>query len=121
MVLILIVAAVISGILGETTEVIVIMIIVVLNAALGFTQEYRAEKSMAALKKMAVPKVRVKRDGRVREIRAQELVPGDIILLEAGNTVPADARVIESINLRALEAILTGESEPVEKVTGAIP
>ena len=70
---------------------------------------------------MAVPKVRVKRDGRVREIRAQELVPGDIILLEAGNTVPADARVIESINLRALESILTGESEPVEKVTGAIP
>jgi len=121
MVLILIVAAVISAILGETTEVIVIMIIVVLNAALGFTQEYRAEKSMAALKKMAVPKVRVKRDGRVREIRAEDLVPGDILLLEVGNTVPADARVIESINLRALEAILTGESEPVEKITGAVP
>ena len=121
MVLILIVAAVISGILGERIDVIVIMIIVVLNAALGFTQEYRAEKSIAALKKMAVPKVRVKRDGRVREIPAQELVPGDIILLESGNTVPADARVIESVNLRALEAILTGESEPVEKVIGAIP
>lgn len=120
MVLILIVAAVISGLLGEYKDVIVIMVIVVLNALLGFSQEYKAEQAMAALKKMAVPKVKVRRGGHVSEIPAQELVPGDLILLEAGNTVPADARVIESINLRALEAVLTGESEPVEKISSAI-
>jgi len=120
MMLILIGAAVISGLLGEFKDVIVILVIVVLNALLGFSQEYKAEQAMAALKKMAVPKVRVRRGGHVSEVPAQELVPGDLILLEAGNTVPADARVIESINLRALEAILTGESEPVEKTSPAI-
>lgn len=120
MVLILLAAALISGLLGEFKDLIVIMVIVVLNAVLGFSQEYRAEKAMAALKKMAVPKVRVRRGSHVVEIPAQDLVPGDIILLEAGNTVPADARVLESINLRALEAVLTGESEPVEKTVQTI-
>ncbi len=115
MVVILIVAAVVSLILQEYTDAIVVMIIVVLNALLGFTQEYRAEQAMAALKKMAVPKVRVRRDGHTREIFARELVRGDMVLLEAGNLVPADARLIEEANLRIQESVLTGESEAVEK------
>ncbi|MBE0698325.1 MAG: HAD-IC family P-type ATPase, partial [Anaerolineaceae bacterium] len=115
MVVILIVSALISLILHEYTDAIVILIIVVLNAVLGFSQEYRAEKAMAALKKMSVPHVRVRRDGRVQEISAQGLVPGDIFLLEAGGSVPADARLVESANLRVQESVLTGESEAVEK------
>jgi P-type Ca2+ transporter type 2C len=120
MVVILVVSAVVSLILGETTDALIIMIIVVLNAVLGFTQEYRAEQAMAALKKMAEPHVRVRRDGRVQDITAHELVPGDIILLEAGNSIPADARLVESANLRVQEAVLTGESEPVEKSVEAL-
>jgi Ca2+-transporting ATPase len=115
MVVMLIISAIVSVILGETTDAIVIMIIVVLNAVLGFVQEYRAEQAMAALKRMAVPRVRVRRDGRLQEITALSLVPGDIIQLETGNTVPADARLVESVNLRVQEAVLTGESEAVEK------
>lgn len=115
MVVILIISAVITIFLHEYKDAIVILVIVVLNAILGFTQEYRAEQAMAALKKMAVPKVRVRRDDKISEISAQELVPGDIIYLEAGNAVPADASLIENANLRVQEAVLTGESEPVEK------
>ncbi len=115
MVVILIISAVVSVILGETIDALVIMIIVVLNAILGFTQEYQAEQAMAALKRMAVPHVRVRRDGHLQEITARELVPGDIIQLETGNTVPADARLLETANLRVQEAVLTGESEAVEK------
>jgi len=88
---------------------------VVLNAILGFVQEYRAERAMAALKRMAVPHVRVRRDGRLQEVTARLLVPGDIIQLETGNSVPADARLLEAANLRVQEAVLTGESEAVEK------
>ena len=101
MVLILIVSAVISLLLAEYVDAIAILVIVILNAALGFTQEYRAEKAMAALKKMAVPHVRVRRDGHIREVSARDLVPGDVILIEAGNAVPADCRLIEAANLRA--------------------
>ena len=97
MVVILIIAAVISALIGDYKDAIAIMTIVILNAILGFSQEYRAEKAMAALKKMAVPTVKVRRDGRVQEISARELVPGDIVLLEAGDMVPADARLLESI------------------------
>ena len=117
MVVILIISAVITFFLQEYKDSIAILVIVILNGLLGFSQEYRAEQSMAALKKMSVPKVRVRRDGKVSEIRAQELVPGDIVLLEAGNLVPADGNLIENMNLRVQEAILTGESEPVEKTT----
>ncbi|NPV84626.1 MAG: cation-translocating P-type ATPase [Anaerolineae bacterium] len=120
MVVILIIAAVITFALHEYKDSIVIMIIVALNSILGFIQEYRAEQAMAALKKMAVPKVRVRRDGKVIEIRAQELVPGDIVYLEAGNAVPADGSLVESANLRVQEAVLTGESEAVEKTAGVI-
>lgn len=117
MVVILIVAGVISAILGDYKDAIAIFTMVLLNSVLGFTQEYKAEKAMAALKKMAAPTVRVRRDGHVVEIPSREIVPGDMIILEAGNLVPADARLIKSANLRMQEAALTGESEPVEKDT----
>jgi Ca2+-transporting ATPase len=120
MVLILIVAAVVSFALGEWEDAVVVLIIVVLNAILGFSQEYRAEKAIAALKKLAVPTVRLRRDDEVQEFPASQLVPGDIILLEAGNKVPADGRLLESTNLQIDEAALTGESEPVEKSTRKI-
>jgi len=115
MVLILIAAAVISALLGKGTETIAILAIVVLFAVLGFLQEYRAERAMAALRQMAAPAVRVRRDGQVSEIPARELVAGDIVLLEAGNSVPADLRLLESAQLKIQEAALTGESEPTEK------
>src|SRR5512139_9773 len=120
MVVILIISAVVSVILGETIDAAVILIIVVLNAILGFVQEYRAEQAMAALKRMAVPHVRVRRDGHLQEITARSLVPGDIIQLETGNTVPADARLLQSANLRVQEAVLTGESEAVEKDSASL-
>lgn len=115
MVIILLIAAAISAFLGEYTDAVVILAIVVLNALLGFRQEYQAEQAMEALKKLAVPSVRVRRDGKVSEIPARELVPGDMVLLEAGSRIPADMRLVESANLRVQESALTGESEPVSK------
>ena len=120
LVVILIVAAVIAALLGEHKDSIAIGAIVVLFGVLGFVQEYRAERAMAALKRLAVPTVRARRGGQVREVSARELVPGDVVLLEAGNVVPADGRVIESANLRVQESALTGESEPVDKHAGAL-
>src|SRR5690606_22610425 len=120
LVLLLIFAAIISALLGKADSVIAISAIVILNAVLGVVQEYRAEQAMAALKRMAAPTVRVRRGGRVQEVPARDIVPGDVILLEAGNIVPADGRVIESANLRVQEASLTGESQPVDKQTQAI-
>jgi Ca2+-transporting ATPase len=120
MVLILVAAAVISLLVGDLKDAIAILAIVVLFGVLGFTQEFRAEKAMAALRQMAVPNVRVRRDGEVREVAALQLAPGDIVLLEAGNVVPADARLVESNNLRIQEAALTGESEPSEKETATL-
>ena len=120
MVVILIVAAVISALLGDYSDAIAIGAIVVLNAVLGFSQEYRAEKAMAALKKLAVPSVKVRREGEVDEISAVELVPGDIVLLEAGNFVAADCRVLQSADLQTQEAALTGESLPVRKTSEAM-
>lgn len=120
MVVILIIAAVVSALLADYRDAIAIGAIVVLNALLGFSQEYRAEKALAALKKLAVPFVRVRRDGRVRELPASELVPGDLVLLDAGNFVPADCRVLESADLQTQESALTGESEPIRKITEAI-
>ena len=115
MVVVLFVAALISALLKEYTDAWVILAIIVLNAALGFVQDYRAERAMAALKKLAVPRVRVRRDGAVREVSARELVPGDAVLLEVGNLVPADCRLIEGANLKIQESALTGESDPVAK------
>lgn len=115
MVLILIIAAVVSLFLQHWLEAISILAIVILFAILGFAQEYRAEKAMAALKKLAKPLVRTLRNGTLLEIPATELVPGDIIILENGNIIPADCRLLETHNLKVQEAALTGESEAVLK------
>ncbi len=117
MVLILIGAGLLSVALGKANESIAIFAIVILFGLLGFVQEYRAEKAMAALKQMSVPVVRVRRNRAVEEISARDVTVGDIVVLEAGNVVPADLRLIESNSLRIQEAALTGESEPVEKET----
>jgi Ca2+-transporting ATPase len=121
MVLILIAAGLISAFLGKGTETAAILAIVVFFAVLGFVQEYRAERAMAALKQFSVPVIRVRRGGALQEMSARELVPGDIVLLEAGNAVPADVRLLKTAGLRIQEATLTGESEAVEKTVDAIP
>jgi Ca2+-transporting ATPase len=121
LVLLLIGAAVISGVLGKWDSTIAITLIVILNAILGVVQEYRAEQAMAALKKMAAPLVRVRRNGKLLDVQSPEIVPGDVVLLEAGSVIPADSRLLESANLSVLEAALTGESVPVEKLPDTIP
>jgi Ca2+-transporting ATPase len=121
MVIVLLVAAGISFFVKDPQDAIIILAIVLLNSVLGFTQEYRAERAMAALKRMASPMVKVLRGGAYSQIEAQGLVPGDIFLLEAGDAVPADARLLETANLRVQEASLTGESLPVEKSVDPIP
>ncbi|WP_216327961.1 HAD-IC family P-type ATPase [Deinococcus aestuarii] len=120
MVLILIAAAGLSAFLEKWLEAGAILAIFLLFAGLGFLQEYRAERAIAALKRLAVPVVRARRGGDWRELSARDLVPGDVIALEAGNVVPADVRLLESANLRVQEAALTGESEPVEKEVAAL-
>lgn len=115
LVLILIAAAIISAALGEIEDSGVILVIVVLNAALGAFQESRAEQALRALKKLTQPMAKVLRDGRPDQVPAADLVPGDVVLLEAGDYVPADARLIEVASLAADESALTGESVPVEK------
>jgi len=120
LVVLLIVAGAMSAALGDFKDAAAIFIIVVLNTVLGLFHEHRAERAMAMLKRMAVPIVRVRRDGRVQQVPSRGLVPGDIVLLEAGDIVPADSRVIESANLRAQESALTGESEAVDKITAAL-
>jgi P-type Ca2+ transporter type 2C len=114
-VIMLLVAAVISAILGDWVESAAIMAIVILNAALGVIQERRAEQALAALRKLASPDAHVIRDGSRQVVPSHQLVPGDVVLLEAGNYVPADVRLLEAINLRVEEAALTGESVPVQK------
>lgn len=115
LILILIAAALISVFVGEAKDAIVIMSIVVVNALLGLYQEGKAEKALEALKKMASPTAKVLRDGNPKEISSSQLVPGDLVILETGDIIPADLRLVESSNLKVEEASLTGESVPVEK------
>lgn len=115
LVLILMVAAVVSIFLGESVEGIVILAIVVLNTFLGVSQERKASDALKALKEMASPTTKVLRSGKTLEIPSHEVVPGDIVILDAGDYIPADLRIIESINLKIDESALTGESVPVEK------
>src|SRR5690554_588848 len=118
MIVVLLVATGLSFIMGEFTDGLTIFAIVILNGLMGFIQEYRAEKSLDELKKLASPRARVIRDGRIEEIDSRELVPGDLLLLERGDKVPADARILFTRGLQVDEALLTGESVPVTKSAG---
>ncbi|UYQ95410.1 cation-translocating P-type ATPase [Chitinophaga horti] len=120
MIVILAVAAIISAVAGDLTDAIIILVIVILNALVGFIQEFRAEKAMEALQKMAAPKAQVMRDGKATQVEAEELVPGDVVLLEAGVIVPADLRLTETHALRIEEAALTGEAAPVDKTADTL-
>lgn len=115
MIMVLMAATIISGLMGEVEDAVTILAIVLLNAFLGFIQEFRAERSLQALKELTAPEARVIRDGKVSFVKAKDLVPGDLVLLEAGDRIPADGRVMESQNLEVDESLLTGESLPVEK------
>jgi len=121
MILILIAAAIISGIIGDVTDTIIILAIVILNAIVGFIQEYRAEKAMEALKNMAANHARIMREGKIIDVPASDLVPGDVVVLEAGNVIPADIRFFETHQIKIDESALTGESNNVEKNTEELP
>lgn len=120
LVIVLLFAAALAWAVGEFEDAIVILVVVVLNATLGFYQEYRAERTLAALKEMLAARARVRRDGLLSEVEAARLVPGDVVLLEAGDRVPADGRLISAHNLEVEEAALTGESQTVDKRTDAL-
>jgi Ca2+-transporting ATPase len=120
MIFILVIAAVISFVVGEHTDAFVILAIIVGNAWMGYSQEYNAEESIRMLQNMSAQYALVLRNNNPRKIEAGQLVPGDIILLEAGDIVPADARLIEASSLKTDEASLTGESHSIEKKTEAI-
>ena len=121
LVIVLLGAAVLAGAVGDIKDAVVILVVVVFNAILGFYQEHRAEATLAALKQMLAQHARVRRGGAVHQISAEELVPGDIVLLEAGDRVPADARVLAAHNAEVAEAALTGESHAVGKHADALP
>ena len=108
-------ASVITIVIGEYVDAVIILLVVVLNAVIGVIQEFKAEKAIEALQKMTTPRALIRRDGEVREINSEEIVPGDIIVLDAGRFIPADIRLIESVNLQIEESALTGESVPSEK------
>jgi Ca2+-transporting ATPase len=120
LIIILLIATALSAIMGHGIEAIAISVIVLFAVLLGFIQEYRAERAIEALREMAAPLATVLRDGQEVDIPAREVVPGDVLILEAGDKIPADARLLQSINLQAEEAALTGESAPVEKHTAVL-
>ena len=124
-IIVLIIAAIVSGAVGIAegegiTDTIIILIVVLVNAIIGVTQESKAEKSLEALQKLTDHASKVIRNGEVTVIPAKELVPGDIVVLDTGDYIPADLRIIEAVNLKSQEASLTGESVPVEKITNTI-
>ena len=121
LIIILLIAIALSALVGEVMDAAIIAVIVVFVAALGFIQEYRAERAIEALKKMLSPTITVLRGGREEEVPSKDLVPGDLMVLEAGDKIPADARVVEGHSLRCDEASLTGESVPVGKHKDALP
>jgi Ca2+-transporting ATPase len=121
MILILIVVAIISGIIGDLTDTLIILAIIIINAVVGFIQEYRSEKAMEALKNMVPTNARVIREGNLLEINATNLVPGDVVSLEAGNIIPADVRFFEIHQIKVDESTLTGESHNVEKNSDTLP
>ena len=121
LVIVLIGAAVLAGVVGDLKDAIVIAVVVLLNASLGFVQEHRAEAALAALKNMLAPVARVRRGARPAVVPAEQLVPGDLLLLEAGDRIPADARVLSAHAAEVAEAALTGESHPVGKTPAAVP
>ncbi|GAA0739460.1 calcium-transporting P-type ATPase, PMR1-type [Clostridium oceanicum] len=108
-------AAIVSGLLGEISDAIIIGIVLILNAVIGVIQEFKAEKALDALKQLSTPKALVKRDGKIIEIPSEEVVPGDIVLIDAGRYIPCDLRLVETANLKIEESALTGESVPIEK------
>ena len=120
LVIILIVAAVVSAVLGDVESMVVILAVITMNAILGTVQTVKAEASLDSLKQMSAPTAKVLRDGGVLQIPGREVVPGDIVLLEAGDAVCADGRLLECASLKTAEAALTGESLPVEKTTDVI-
>ncbi|WP_028280812.1 cation-translocating P-type ATPase [Arthrobacter sp. H5] len=121
MILVLVIAAVVSAVVSREWETpVVILAVIVLNTALNYVQESRAENSLAALRTMSVNTSRVRRNGTEAEVANEDLVPGDIVLLDAGETVPADGRILEAARLQVAEAVLTGESEPAAKTTGTL-
>ncbi|MGI6450374.1 MAG: calcium-transporting P-type ATPase, PMR1-type [Desulfitobacteriia bacterium] len=115
MVMVLMVATLISGLLGEIADAVTILAIILINAVLGFIQEFKAERSMEALRTLAAPEATVRRNGSILKIPAAELVPGDIVMIEAGDRIPADLRWLKTMNVRVEESALTGESQPVAK------
>ena len=120
MVLVLLASAVLAGILGEPQDSLAIAVILTLNAVLGFAQEYRAERAVRALQALGAPQARVWRDGGVAVVPGEDIVPGDVVLLDAGSAVPADVRIVDAAQLRIDESALTGESQPVEKRIDAL-
>ncbi|NLP18548.1 MAG: ATPase, partial [Firmicutes bacterium] len=120
MVIVLLAAAILSGFLGQWDDAVTIMTIVIINALLGFIQEYKVEHSLVALKQLSAPRAKCRRQGKPIDIPAAELVPGDIIEIEPGDRIPADARLVTVFNLECDEAALTGESVPRSKYTETI-
>ena len=120
MIVVLLMAAVVTIVIGDIKDTVVIVGVVVLNAVIGYAQEHRAEQAMSALRRLAAPFARVVRNGAVRSVPAGELVPGDVVQLEAGDVIPADARLVDAPNLRVNEAALTGEAVPVDKSVDAV-
>ncbi|MEM2094589.1 MAG: HAD-IC family P-type ATPase, partial [Candidatus Bathyarchaeia archaeon] len=120
-VLMLLAAALISAFIGEVVDAMTISAIIILVAVVGFVQDYRGEKALEAMKKMAAATARVLREGREQVVLASEVVPGDILILESGDRIAADARLIETVELKTVEASLTGESTPVDKSTRVVP